>query len=345
MTSTLSRIVIFGATGNVGTSLIRRVLTDHPGTSITAVARRIPAHPDGTSGLDRLDFVARDVGVDLVDDVVAGADAVVHLAWQLQPSHDRDQLWRTNVHGSRRVFAAAAAAKVRRLVFASSVGVYAPGPKTTPVDETWSRAGVPTSTYSRHKAEVERHLDVYEQAHPDIGVVRMRPGLIFKKEAAASIHRLFIGRIPRTWLPRLPFVPDPAPSSVQVVHSDDVARAFTRALTTEATGAFNICADPPVDAAGLARMLDAAHAVVPAGPIRWAWHTGWMMRVAAAEPGWLDLALRAPLLSTLRARQVLDWEARVPPDQAIRELLAGFAEKSAGSTPALADTGWKVRSA
>ena len=70
------------------------------------------------------------------------------------------------------------------LLYASSVGAYSPGPKDRRVDESWPTGGTPTSYYARHKAEVERRLDRFEQEAPDVRVVRMRPGLVFKKEAA-----------------------------------------------------------------------------------------------------------------------------------------------------------------
>jgi UDP-glucose 4-epimerase len=35
------------------------------------------------------------------------------------------------------------------------------------VDEHWPVEGTPTSFYARHKAEVERRLDRFEQDHPD----------------------------------------------------------------------------------------------------------------------------------------------------------------------------------
>ena len=53
-----------------------------------------------------------------------------------------------------------------RLVYASSVGAYSPGPKLDAVDETHPVDGIPTSFYSRHKAEVEAILDEIEVRAP-----------------------------------------------------------------------------------------------------------------------------------------------------------------------------------
>jgi UDP-glucose 4-epimerase len=110
------------------------------------------------------------------DDLVPllrGADCVVHLAWRIQPSHDVEALRRTNLDGSERVFRAVSAAGVPNLVYASSVGAYSPGPKDRPVDESWPTEGTLTSFYARHKAEVERLLDRFEQEQPQVRVVRL----------------------------------------------------------------------------------------------------------------------------------------------------------------------------
>src|SRR3712207_7598954 len=51
---------------------------------------------------------------------VAGVDAVVHLAWALQPGRRPEDLHRVNVEGTQRVVRAAAAAGVAQFVHMSS---------------------------------------------------------------------------------------------------------------------------------------------------------------------------------------------------------------------------------
>src|SRR5690349_10045185 len=141
------RVVVTGASGNVGTALLRR-LRRESGMEIVGVARRPPG-PDGGAPYGGVSWVRCDVGApdatDTLADAFRGADCVVHLAWQIQPSHDEGVLHRTNVDGSRAVVDAVVRAGVPGLVVASSVGVYAPGPKDTFVDEDWPTTGVRTS--------------------------------------------------------------------------------------------------------------------------------------------------------------------------------------------------------
>lgn len=187
------RIVVTGATGNVGTSVIAALAGDPAVDSIVGIARRAP-----DLVMPRTEWVVADViEADLVP-LLRGADAVIHLAWLIQPARDRRLTRAVNVDGSARVFRAAADAGVGAIVHASSVGAYSPGPKERRVDERWPTSGIDSSFYSRDKAEVERLLDRFEQEHPQVRVVRMRPGRIFQREAAMEIRRLFAGPLPPT---------------------------------------------------------------------------------------------------------------------------------------------------
>lgn len=164
------RVVVVGATGNVGTSLLRSLGDDPEVESVLGLARRLPALE-----LPKVEWARADVVSDDLVPRFRGADCVVHLAWLIQPSRDRNRLWLTNVHGSRRVFEAVREARVPSLVYASSVGVYSRGPKDRRVDESWPRDGIGTRYYSRHKAETERWLDRFEDERPEVRVVRLRP--------------------------------------------------------------------------------------------------------------------------------------------------------------------------
>src|SRR2546421_667397 len=180
------RVVVVGATGNVGTSVLRSLAEEPRVEEIVGLARRLPSMAWPKTSWVQADIARDDLGAHF-----AGADAVVHLAWLIQPARDMATLRATNVEGSARVFHAAGAAGVGTLVYASSVGAYSPGPKDHRVDESWPTDGVETSFYSRHKAEVERMLDRFEHEFPGVRVVRLRPGLAFKREAAAESRRYF----------------------------------------------------------------------------------------------------------------------------------------------------------
>jgi UDP-glucose 4-epimerase len=301
------------------------------------LCRRVPA-----ARYPKVEWRAADVASSPLRPVFNGADAVVHLAWLIQPARDQRLVRAVNVDGSERVFRAAAAAGVSTIVYASSVGAYAPGPKDRRVDESWPTTGIATSFYSRHKADVERLLDRFESDNERIRVVRLRPGLIFKREAASGIRRLFAGPLLPGSLLRpalIPVVPDVDRLVFQAVHSHDVGDAYRLALVGDASGPFNIAAEPVLDPGELAGIVGARRTPLPARLLRAAVAASFKLRVQPSEPGWLDMALSVPIMDSSRAQRELGWRPRHSAADALRDLLAGMREGAGLDTPPLAGGG------
>ncbi|MFI0349490.1 NAD-dependent epimerase/dehydratase family protein [Actinomadura sp. 9N407] len=376
------RVVVVGATGNVGTSTVQALAADPAITSIRGLARRRPALK-----IDKTEWAVADVcGTDLVPHF-RGADAVVHLAWLFQPTHSPMITWRANALGSLRVFEAVAEAGVPALVYSSSVGTYSPGPKDLPgpndppgsrdprgdenrggenrggenrgeesrghrngghqnggqrngVDESWPTHGWPAASYGREKPYVERLLDIFEAEHPERRVVRLRPGFIFKREAAAEQRRLFAGpfvpgRLARPGL--IPVVPDIPGLRFQALHASDAGQAFRLAvIDDDARGPYNIAADPVIGADELAELMGARKLPLPARGARAALRAAWTMGLVPASPDLLDLALNVPIMDTSRARSELGWMPEHTSMYALREFLAGLRSGAGMDTPPLA---------
>ena len=327
------KVLVTGATGNAGTSVLQKLAQDPAIDEIVGLARRRPELE-----LPRTTWVAADVARDDLVTHFRGADCVVHLAWLIQPSRVRETTRAVNVDGSRRVFEACAAAGVPSLVYASSVGAYSPGPKDRRVDESWPTGGIPTSFYSRDKADVERILDAFEAAQPQMRVVRLRPGLIFKGGAASGIRRLFAGPLlPNALLHRrlIGVVPAIDRLRLQAVHSLDIGEVYHRAVISDARGAFNIAAEPVLDPQELGRLLGARPVPVSPRVLRAAVTASWKLRLQPTPPGWLDLALRVPLMDITRAHRELGWTATRSSGDALLELLEGMRRGDGVGTPPL----------
>src|SRR5215213_2233618 len=335
------KVVVTGATGNVGTCVVEALTESAEVEEIVGLARRRPSWSPPKTTWVEADVVRSDL-----TEVFAGAEAVVHLAWAIQPSHDPKTLERINVDGCRRVFEAAARAGVRRLVYASSVGAYSRGPKDRGVDESWPVDGTPTSFYARHKAAVEKMLDRFEEENPETAVVRLRPALIFRGDAATEIRRLFIGPfLPNALVDRrlIPIVPRIEGLRFQTVHTADVGQAYLLAVLGDATGAFNIAAEPDLDTEGVAELLGARTLPVPAGLVRALADLTWRLRLQPTPAGWLDMALSVPLMSTDRAREELGWEPRHSSAEALEDLLEGLRAAEDFPTPPLERGGLRGR--
>ncbi len=328
------RIAITGASGNAGTALLRNLQgqsSRKPGSlQLVGLSRRLPDTSREPYG--GVEWHPLDVGLEQdrpkLEKALAGVDAVVHLAWQIQPNHNLDLLHRTNVTGTKNVLEAAAGAGVKQVVCASSVGAYSKSSKEPRRDESWPATGMGGSHYSRHKAEQEKLLDEFATAHPDISVARLRPGLIFQGRAGSEIGRYFLGHVFPRLVPRKPWLPLlPAPDNLvfQAVHADDVAEAYWRAVDQRASGAFNIAAEPVLNPQELARILGAKRILpIPMRLLHAVVDLTWRARIQPTDSGWVEMAAGAPIMDTGRARRILGWEPKVSSVDAVKELLGGM---------------------
>lgn len=334
------RIVVIGATGNVGTAILRRLHAADEVTSIVGVSRFGPERRgEPYEGVEwrRID-VGDEASGPLLEDAVRGADAVVHLSWLIRPNRDRALLRRTNVDGSRRVAEAVVGAGVPHLVVASSVGAYGRADAAPThgerADEAFPRHGASTSHYAVDKRDVERILDDIEAAHPSLAVARLRPALIFQAEAGPAIKDYFLGAlVPRALLRalplvRLPILPWPDGIVTQAVHADDVADACWRVLRARAVGAFNIAAEPPLEPATVGPAVGARAVLrLPLPVLRAVVAVTYRLRLQPTDPGWIDMAAVTPVMETTRIRE-LGWTPRRTSLEAVGEVIARLGERA-----------------
>lgn len=347
------RVTITGATGNVGHAVVTALLREPDVERVVGIARRAPQGHAPPYDDPRFEWRTADVGSDDLDEAVRGADAVVHLAWRFQPTRDRVATWRTNVIGTTRVVSAAAQAGVGTVLYASSVGAYAPvagrpfaaaageplDQPDEPVDESWPTGALPVAGYGIEKSYLERWLDAFEEHHGDrVRVVRTRSAFVFQKEAAREQLRIFggpllPGRLVGSRL--LPVLPLPAGLRFQAVHAEDVAAAYVAALVRPVRGAFNLAAEPVIDTAALGKVFGARPVEIPPRVVRAALGTAFRLHLAPVEPGLLELFMTLPVMDAGRARNELDWTPRHSATNALGELRAGLREGRDPSTPAL----------
>ncbi len=156
------------------------------------------------------------------------------------------------------------------------------------MDESWPTHGWPDAAYCREKAYLERALDIVERDRPGLRVVRMRPAFLFKRESASEQRRIFGGRYLPGQLARpdlLPFLPDVPGLRMQVLHTDDAARAYRLAvLSGQARGPYNLAAEPTVDVELLAGMFGGRRVRLPRAAARSAVAAAWGCWAAAASP-------------------------------------------------------------
>ncbi|MGW0162564.1 NAD-dependent epimerase/dehydratase family protein [Mycobacterium sp. NPDC003323] len=334
------RIVVTGASGNVGSGVLRALARHIPEAEVVGVCRRPPTVGELYAPVHwhTVDLAESDAAERLAP-AMSGADVVIHLALALYPVHDNDYLYRANVVGTQSVLRAMTDAGIEHLVYASSLGVYAPGPRTH-VPETYPPTGQPTSPYSRHKVMVEAILDDYEQAHPDVVISRFRPTLVAQRETASMVRRLYLGPLLPAFVLKMmqrrsfPVLPLPKGLALQFVHTDDVGEAVVRLMRCRSVGAYNVAADP-LDAAGLAALVGGRPIGIDAAFVRRLVVVLNSLHLIAVTPGWYDVATNTPLMDTTKLRTETGWAPTRSSTDSAREMIDGLADGAVGFSAAL----------
>jgi nucleoside-diphosphate-sugar epimerase/alpha-beta hydrolase superfamily lysophospholipase len=205
-----------------------------------------------------------------------------------------------NVEGTRNVLDASAEAGAGRLVIASSLSAHGvPEPGLPPVTEDTPPAPPSGHSYFDDKAEVERMLDRWENEHPDhpMVITRLRPGFVHGPDFSNPALDLMGGP--------LAVVPADGGRS-QLVHQDDLARAFVTATFADAPGAFLLVTEDSVSLEELAEFSRGRVIRVPKRAARVALDWGHALRLTPVSGQWAVSGDRVGVLG--RARSGLGWE-------------------------------------
>lgn len=328
----MTTVAVTGATGILGTALCARLQADPAVTRVIGLARR-PVDP-AARGWTKMTFRAADVlDVDGLTDAMDGADVVCHLAFVvLDRGADPAAVRRINVDGSANAFAAAARAGARRIVYASSIAAYGAHPDNpVPITETHPTRGNDGVSYAAHKAAVEAVLDRAAAANPDLETTRIRPCVVVGPASMATMRGPLPTPLVGAALSRfVPWVlPDPGAAPLQLVHEDDVATVFARAVTAEEVEpAYNLAGAGTMTLAEVARELRAIRVRLPAELVRRGVDAAARLRALPVSGEWIDMLAHPIIVDTTRAREGLGWTPRFDTRTALRDMLDRFRRAS-----------------
>ena len=164
-----SRALVTGASGFIGTRLVRRLA--ERGSTVVAVDIAPPR--EEVAGVE---YITADIRQPLDCQIGSEADVLYNLAAvHRTPGHPAHEYYETNVLGAGRVTALADACRIPLIVFTSSISVYGP----TEEVRTEASPLAPTSDYGRSKLMAELIHQMWMKATPDRRLVTVRPGVVF----------------------------------------------------------------------------------------------------------------------------------------------------------------------
>jgi UDP-glucose 4-epimerase len=229
-------IAVTGLGSFMGRRLVDRLLERSPQLRVIALDHRRPFRLDSRVRFHRIDLTEPTADGHLAEILMRErVEAVVHAAFRTSPTPDLEMDHELETIGSLHVMNACAAAKVKRLVVASSSMLYGPRPDNPNfLTEAHPLRGHPDSHTVEDRVEMEGLLAEWRDRHTDTEVTVLRPCWIMGPSYWDHVTRFF----------SLPVVPmllgyDPL---MQFVHEEDCLRAFERATVNPIPGVFNVVA-------------------------------------------------------------------------------------------------------
>ena len=268
------RIAVTGASGYIGTALVRRLEAEPHIEHVLAIDVRAPARAWGP----KVAFLPRDISTP--DGSLLSQkkiDALVHLAYLLRPSRDREAGRRINVGGTVNVLDACVAAGVRKILYLSSTSVYG-GHRDNPALLTEDHPARPTTgfQYSEDKAASEAIIRRYRERVPDAETTVLRACPVMGPNADNFVSRAFLK-------PFLVAVRGYDPP-MQLLHKDDLTDLVVHCLLNDAPGLYNAAGEGTILWSEMVDILGRRLVTLPAPLLYFATEASWKLRLQSTSP-------------------------------------------------------------
>lgn len=302
MSAATRTVLVTGGNGFLGSSVVRGLA--RAGHRVVSGDLALPA--ETVPGVQHLVLDVTDA--DLVDRVVGDHDVevVVHLASIVTPGRDSSRAHEhaVDVGGTRHVLDACLAHGVRRVVVSSSGAAYGYHPDNGAAHDGWLTEDDPVRgneafAYSHHKRLVEEMLAELRRTRPELEQVVLRIGTILGERVDNQITALFQRpRLLRIRGSDSPFV---------FVWDTDVVAVIERAVTSEATGVFNVAGDGAMGIPEIAAELGKPVLTLPEGLLRVALALGRRLGLTAYGPEQTVFLRHRPVLANDRLVEVFGY--------------------------------------
>ena len=296
------KYLITGGSGYIGSRLTELLITDEA-NEVVNLDIRAPAVPRSRTRFVHMDIRDRRIAQVIADE---RPDALVHLAFVLNPIRDEHAMYDIDVNGTANVLEAAAQGGVSHLLVASSTTAYGAWPDNpVPIPEEHPVRGLPGYEYARDKTEIDRLCQLWAAQHPDATMTIVRPTIVFGPNVDNYIVRYWTNS---------PFMvlPDGTDADWQFVHEDDVVDAISRLLADRRAGIYNLTGDGTIKLSEAARIAGLKVRKMPLKLYRRIAGASWKLRLPNVEapPGQIEFVLHPWIASNEKLKADLNWTPR-----------------------------------
>ena len=252
-----STVAITGLGTFLGQRVAERLATRVPRMRVVGIDVRRPQRLERKIAFERVDLTDPRSHVQLADVFTRErVELVLHAAFRRDPTPDVEMDHELETVGSLHLLHACAAAKVPRLVLASSTMLYGPRPDNPLyLAEEHPLRGHPDAHCVRNRVEVESLFARFAATHPDARVTVLRCAWLMGPTHSDRVVRHFSRAIVPTVLGFDPLL--------QFVHEEDCLDAFEQAVTEDHAGVFNVVARDPLPLSTILRAAGSTAAPLP----------------------------------------------------------------------------------
>jgi UDP-glucose 4-epimerase len=283
------RYVITGGSGYIGSRLVDHLSRRQDVERIVICDLQPPKHYKPKTEFERLDVRDREAVRGVLER--SDADALVHLAFILNPSHDEELMYDIDVNGTHNVLEAASLAGTQQVLVTSSSTAYGAFPDNPePINEEHPVRGVASFSYARDKTESDRLCQLWALEHPDRTMTIVRPCIVFGPSVDNYLVRLFT---------QAPFTPDAGQldNKIQFIHEDDVVEAIIHLLRGRHAGPYNAAGDGLMTVRECAELVGTPIRRMPMAAYRMLGKAFWGLRIGEAPPGQIEFAIHPWIVS------------------------------------------------
>lgn len=294
------RVVITGSTGYLGSRTVGR-LASSGGVDIFGIDRNPPRRAHEYA-VFRTGSVTDPDAMERIFDA-AQPDVAVHLAFVVNPLHDRKREEYIDREGMRLFLHECDRHRVRRVVVLSSVAAYGAFPDNdVPLTEGSRIRGVYGYAYSWMKAETDLMAQDYERSHPDCEVIILRPALF----VGPGTRNAFFDVLKYPIVPQVREGGKTMDPPMQCIHEDDMAACLVEAIVKPGIrGMYNVAGEGTVRFSALVGEFGKRCIPLPLWLIRAAARLMWFVRIGKVPAGQVDFIRHTWIMDTTKMKREL----------------------------------------